>query len=78
VLKLPAIANPRNVIGNGKKHDDGLRQDADDPSGFGGEPGSAFMEDVFESKTVTSGGETFKVSGVLRDNEEIIEDIAPG
>jgi len=32
---------------------DGHRQDVDDPSGFGSEPGTAFMNDVFESTTVT-------------------------
>ena len=36
---------------------DGLRQSSDDPSGFGGEPGSAFVSDVFDSKTVDVDGE---------------------
>jgi hypothetical protein len=43
---------------------DGQRQDASDPSGFGGEPGSAFMGDVFESKDVNVDGEIIRVNTV--------------
>ena len=54
---------------------DGSRQDADDPSGFGGEPGSAFMQDVFESKDVKVDGENIKVyqGSVHGDSKELVK-----
>jgi len=42
---------------------DGHRQTELDPSGWGGEPGAAFMADVFESKDVKiEGGEVIRVN----------------
>jgi len=53
---------------------DGQRQDSDDPSGFGGEPGAAFMQDIFESKDVKIEGETYRVNqgSVHGDSKELI------
>jgi hypothetical protein len=54
---------------------DKMRQDADDPSGFGGEPGAAFMQDVFESKDITTEGETYRVwqGSVHGESKELIK-----
>ncbi len=55
---------------------DGQRQTDMDASGWGGEPGSAFMGDVFESKDVESDGQIFRVNTVKSvhgDSGELIE-----
>ncbi|MDI9321001.1 MAG: hypothetical protein QM530_11115, partial [Phycisphaerales bacterium] len=53
---------------------DGIRQENSDASGWGGEPGAAFMTDVFESKDVDAGGEKMRINmgSVHGDSKQIV------
>lgn len=55
---------------------DGKRQTDMDASGWGGEPGSAFMQDVFESKDVDAGGEKIRVNigSIHGDSKTLIKE----
>lgn len=56
---------------------DGSRQQDTDPSGWGGEPGTAFMADVFESKNVEVDGKQVRVqtgASIHGDSKQLVED----
>jgi hypothetical protein len=53
---------------------DGERQNIDDPSGFGGEPGAYFQKDIFESEDVEVEGRIIKTypGSIHGDSEELV------
>jgi hypothetical protein len=50
---------------------DGSRQEPEDPSGFGGEPGTAFSQDVFYTEFVESEGQKVPVLNPELDHAKI-------